>query len=444
MGQGVTATLYLKLKRPVVQKIMKARSRKYKQLTLLRNTWVRRIEQPGEPESVEMSLKDPDEEERSQSVRSSSSQLINRDPINPSGGRTQSHTGLVSGGRQGEVICLDVPSETEPRAVDTQTTSVSTDSVGVSSGLFSHKEIPRLFSTDNAGHEVVEKHVSGHSSEGYSGRATSGVSSDLFTYTENPGVFSKDNAKVFDDSRSQERCPNSDVDDTAVSTALRCDYITDTHTYGSRTSEMHRYGTDSRPKKTTQSMKLLCRIGLSKLTLGGNEADSEVTKVLETDQPDKRKRKRVCRTSQRVSSRNLKRSKPSTTEMPDENLDNPIPTTEVVSSFHSDGSSSLGYITPGAESSIGCSEEPIEDELSDEVDCPMPSTAQQKEARRLARLRQLKEMRARETMEARRERALKRRGEQSPSKQRPSSSAKRVSWKEDGSLTRVMEYDFMS
>ena len=50
-------------------------------------------------------------------------------------------------------------------------------------------------------------------------------------------------------------------------------------------------------------------------------------------------------------------------------------------------------------------------DLSEEVDCPIPSTPQQKEARRLARLRQLRDMRARETMEARRERALKRRGE---------------------------------
>ena len=80
------------------------------------------------------------------------------------------------------------------------------------------------------------------------------------------------------------------------------------------------------------------------------------------------------------------------------------------------------------------------DNLSEEVDCPIPSTPQQKEARRLARLRQLRDMRARETMEARRERALKRRGEPSPTKQKPDSSAKRVSWREDGFLTKVMEY----
>ena len=43
-------------------------------------------------------------------------------------------------------------------------------------------------------------------------------------------------------------------------------------------------------------------------------------------------------------------------------------------------------------------------------------------------------------MEARRERALKRRGEPSPTKQKPDSSAKRVSWREDGFLTKVMEY----
>ena len=77
------------------------------------------------------------------------------------------------------------------------------------------------------------------------------------------------------------------------------------------------------------------------------------------------------------------------------------------------------------------------DDLSEEVDCPIPSTPQQKEARRLARLRQLRDMRARETMEATRERALKRRGEPSP---KPDSSAKRVSWKEDGFLTKVMEH----
>lgn len=332
-------------------------------------------------------------------------------------GRTQSQTGVVSGGCQDEVVCLDGPTEI---AMDTQNTGIS----------------------------VLSKD--------FSGNATVGVSSGLFGCTENPTLFSADNAgslKVFDDSRTGERCPNTD---TVVSTAACCDVIASTRVYEPHdTYETHTPGKDSQPKKKTQSMKLLCRIGLSNLTLGGSEDDSEVNKVHETDQPEnpvaiRRNRKRVCRTSQRVSSRNSKRSKQSM-EMPDtgetlqdtNNVEQPM-----ASSFPSDGStSSLGDTTPDAESSLGCSEEQVkggEDELNDEVDCPMPSTAQQKEARRLARLRQLKEMRARETMEARRERALKRRGEQSPSKQRTGSSAKTVSWKEECSLARVMEYDFMS
>ena len=73
-----------------------------------------------------------------------------------------------------------------------------------------------------------------------------------------------------------------------------------------------------------------------------------------------------------------------------------------------------------------------------EVEHPLPSTPQQKEARRLARLKQLQEMRARETMEARRERAMKRRGESSPSKRPQRTIHKRVTWMEEGSLVTVV------
>ena len=73
-----------------------------------------------------------------------------------------------------------------------------------------------------------------------------------------------------------------------------------------------------------------------------------------------------------------------------------------------------------------------------EVEHPLPSTPQQKEARRLGRLKQLQEMRARETMEARRERAMKRRGESSPSKRPQRTTHKRVTWMEEGSLVTVV------
>ena len=57
------------------------------------------------------------------------------------------------------------------------------------------------------------------------------------------------------------------------------------------------------------------------------------------------------------------------------------------------------------------------------------STPQQKEARRLARMKQLKEMRTREMAESRHQRALKRRGEITPSKKSLNLSTKKVSWK---------------
>ncbi len=101
---------------------------------------------------------------------------------------------------------------------------------------------------------------------------------------------------------------------------------------------------------------------------------------------------------------------------------------------HSDGSTEHGDNMENVESA--------EEECDGiETEYPMPSSAQQKEQRRLYRLRQLKEMRAREMMEARRERALKRRGEQSPSKKCPSSKSKKVSWKEENSLVSIFNYD---
>ena len=75
-----------------------------------------------------------------------------------------------------------------------------------------------------------------------------------------------------------------------------------------------------------------------------------------------------------------------------------------------------------------------------EYDVVMVSTAQQKEARRLARLKQLQDMRTREMREARMERARKRGGEASPLKRPPVASQKKVSWEEETSLVSVFNY----
>lgn len=81
---------------------------------------------------------------------------------------------------------------------------------------------------------------------------------------------------------------------------------------------------------------------------------------------------------------------------------------------------------------------------SEEIDCtfleveyPAPSTCQQKEARRLARAKQLEQMRSREAALNRRERLLRRQGTlRKPDKHRE----KRVSWKDEKNLVRVFVY----
>ena len=89
----------------------------------------------------------------------------------------------------------------------------------------------------------------------------------------------------------------------------------------------------------------------------------------------------------------------------------------------------------------GKREEPDDD--SPEYEVVMVSTPQMKEARRLARLKQLREMKAREEREARRDRALKRRGEASPSKVSLASDSpakKKVCWREETDLVSVFKY----
>ena len=75
----------------------------------------------------------------------------------------------------------------------------------------------------------------------------------------------------------------------------------------SHTTRVHISGRELQPEEM-ESPRLLCRIGLSKLSLGGNESETQ------TDQPDKpvvigRKRRRGCQTSQRTSGRISKHAK---------------------------------------------------------------------------------------------------------------------------------------
>ena len=74
-----------------------------------------------------------------------------------------------------------------------------------------------------------------------------------------------------------------------------------------------------------------------------------------------------------------------------------------------------------------------------EEEYPQPSTPQQKLLRRLARQKQLEEMRAREAAILREERLLRRKGNLL-SPQRDQSSAKRISWKDDTDLVEMFIY----
>ena len=85
----------------------------------------------------------------------------------------------------------------------------------------------------------------------------------------------------------------------------------------------------------------------------------------------------------------------------------------------------------------------IVDDNADDRIVMVPSTPQEKEARRLARAKQLRNMRAWEMAEMRRERALRRgkrrNGEDGERNNEASSSRKRIKWKEDD-LVSVFEY----
>lgn len=167
-----------------------------------------------------------------------------------------------------------------------------------------------------------------------------------------------------------------------------------------------------RESENTDSPKSQSRIRLSKLTLSEKSDGAPEDEQMVSS----RRRKRVS--SRRVSSRtSIKQIKLSALELQD---------TDKMMGSSGDCTSASSSVTGGEP---GVNEvQNIEEELTEDVDCPLPSTHQQKEARHLARLRQLKEMRAHETMESRRERALKRKGELSPLKRK--SGTKSVSWKE--------------
>lgn len=83
-----------------------------------------------------------------------------------------------------------------------------------------------------------------------------------------------------------------------------------------------------------------------------------------------------------------------------------------------------------------------DDEGACDMELPLPATAQLKEARCLARQKQLDNLRTREMAEARRERALKRRGEVSPLKRQSEASKlaakKRVSWRDESNLISIL------
>lgn len=83
-----------------------------------------------------------------------------------------------------------------------------------------------------------------------------------------------------------------------------------------------------------------------------------------------------------------------------------------------------------------------DDEGACDMELPLPATAQLREARRLARQKQLDNLRTREMAEARRERALKRRGGVSPLKRQSEASKlaakKRVSWRDESNLISIL------
>ena len=75
-----------------------------------------------------------------------------------------------------------------------------------------------------------------------------------------------------------------------------------------------------------------------------------------------------------------------------------------------------------------------------EEEYPQPSTPQQKLIRRLARQKQLEEMRAREAALSREERLLRRKGVLPDTKATQASSAKRISWRDETDLVEMFIY----
>ena len=102
-------------------------------------------------------------------------------------------------------------------------------------------------------------------------------------------------------------------------------------------------------------------------------------------------------------------------------------------------------VSSSEESSNNCEKfGSIVDDNADDRIVMVPSTPQEKEARRLARAKQLRNMRAWEMAEMRRERALRRgkrrNGEDGERNNEASSSRKRIKWKEEDDLVSVFEY----
>ena len=75
-----------------------------------------------------------------------------------------------------------------------------------------------------------------------------------------------------------------------------------------------------------------------------------------------------------------------------------------------------------------------------EEEYPQPSTPQQKLIRRLARQKQLEEMRAKEAAHSREERLLRRKGVLPDTKAMQGSSAKRISWRDETDLVEMFIY----
>ena len=99
----------------------------------------------------------------------------------------------------------------------------------------------------------------------------------------------------------------------------------------------------------------------------------------------------------------------------------------------------LSYLITAAskDCSKDCSDWDQESARSLETEYPKPSSNYQKTQRRLARQKQLDEMRTREAAEARAERLQRRQGLLPPSKK---SRECRVMWKEESSLVEVFRY----